>query len=405
MTTVRNDGPSRVWLAVILGLSGACGASQAGSEGPGPEGGAPTHTDRAMAAFEAGRLDEADRESEAAVALDPHDPRAVEIAARVAIALGRSDRALEVLAGAEDAVLTRLRGRARAASGDLAGVAADLAPVDGRPPADGWAAVMLPIARSLPEGARAWVVEGDGEVERPFAAGSPLPVIEVEIDAHTVQALVATSADLAVLDESIRARPGLAETMAFGRISIGNVPVITRDLEPVREQLGVDVRAVLGVDVLLRLCATIDFRGRKVVVRRECAPSAADAAEVRFATFGGSFLAVPVTLEGRVEGFWTLDSAGAFPLAIAETTLDALGLDAAALPPAPNAPDESIRLAEIGSVRIGDVAIEGVPAATGLVPRDLAELAGAPIAGIVGAGLLSGFAVTIDARRRRIVLE
>jgi hypothetical protein len=184
-----------------------------------------------------------------------------------------------------------------------------------------------------------------------------------------------------------------------------DVPAITRDLSPIGEELGVRIDAVLGADVLLRFTTTIDFRERWVVLRREGSEAAAEAPSAPYAMLGG-FLAVEATFDGNVTGWVTLDTAGLFPLAITDAIVTGLGRDLASLPAAPNAPNDTIKILELERIRIGAVEVQGVPAATGLVPADLTELAGVPISGMVGAGMLGEMRVTFEnAPTQRIRFE
>lgn len=395
-------------LALATALTGtACGGGGAASGGgrddaertEGGEAG-PSHAERAVDALARGALDEAARHADQALQLDPTDRAAKEVAARVAFAEGDVDRVIEVLTGETGPVLVRLRARAFARRGDLAATAEALASVDGQEPADGWAAAMLPIARAA-AGKTPYAVEGAPRASLPFVGRAPVPVVEIAIDGRTANALVATSADLTVVDTRVRATAGLASTVALGPITMRDVPVITRDLGPIGEQLGVRVDAVLGVDVLLRFATTIDFRERWVVVRREGSEASADAPSAPFATLGG-FLAVQATFDGDVTGWVTLDTAGVFPVALTDDAVTALGHDLATLETAPNAPSDTIKLLTLERIRIGNVEIAHVPAATGLIPRDLTDLAGVPHSGILGAGLLQQMRLTLTPHPPRL---
>ena len=399
----------RIALAgVLLAACGGAAGQPAGSGDPGP-----TAAQRARAAERAeaarlalveGDLPHARREATAALTLDPAEPAAREVAARVGLAEGRHDDVIAVLEGARRPRLVRLRARAHVRLGNLASAASDLASVEERPPGDGWAEAILPIARAS-AGVAPYEVQGDDVVTLALDPRAPVPVIEIDVDGRSLHALVATSADTTVIDDDVRATAGMADRIAFDSLSVANVPVLSRDLGDISATLGVDLGAVIGTDLLLRLVVTIDGRERRLVLRQRGFEPSADSASVSFATFEGSFLAVPATVNDDASGWYTLDTSGLFPVALGPLGLEALELDPAELEPAPGAPSDEVRMTTLESIRIGDMQMEGVPAVTGIFPADLSELAGAPISGIVGAAVTHQLRVTIDPESRRLYIE
>jgi hypothetical protein len=159
------------------------------------------------------------------------------------------------------------------------------------------------------------------------------------------------------------------------------------------------------MDLMSRFEVTIDGRGRQLVFRRAGTEASDAASQVPYVTFEGTFLAVRVTLNGSIGGWFTLDTSGLFPVALAPDTVTELGLSADDLPAAPNAPSPDVRMTTLETVRFGQVEMSGVPAVTGIVPADLSELAGAPIAGMLGAAMVHQLALTIDSERRLLLIE
>jgi hypothetical protein len=390
-----------------VALAGCGGASASGEPEPADPANAISAEERAedaRAMLVEGRLDEAHAAAVDALSVDPEQPIAREVAARVLLARGEMRETVELLSSARRPRLVRLRARARARLGDYAGVAADLSSVEEREPADGWAEAMLPVARAAPsEGA--FSMSGAARAAIPMDTRAPVPVIPIEVDGRATNALVATSADVTVLDDQIRATPGFAEQIALGELSVRNVPVLSRDLDPIGETLGTEIGAVIGMDLMSRLEVTLDGREREIVFRREGTEASAEASEVPFVAFEATFLAVRATLNGTVDGWFTLDTSGLFPVAIAPDTVEALDLDPESLEPAPGAPSPEIRMTTLERVRFGDVEMAGVPAVTGLVPADLSELAGAPIAGMLGAAMVHQLSLTIAPERRVLLIE
>ena len=351
-----------------------------------------------------GRLDEAHAAAVDALATDPEQPIAREVAARVLLARGEMREAVDLLSSARRPRLVRLRARARARLSDYAGVAADLSSVEEREPADGWAEAMLPVARAAPaEGI--FAISGPARTAVAMDARAPVPVIPITVGGRETNALVATSADVTVLDDQIRGTAGFADELSLGELTVRNVPVLSRDLDAIGEALGTEIGAVIGMDLMSRLEVTLDGREREIVLRREGTEASANASEVPFVAFEATFLAVRATLNGTVEGWFTLDTSGLFPIAIAPDTVEALGVDPESLEAAPGAPSPDIRMTTLERVRFGEVEMSGVPAVTGLVPADLSELAGAPIAGMLGAAMVHQLSVTIAKERRVLLIE
>jgi hypothetical protein len=216
-----------------------------------------------------------------------------------------------------------------------------------------------------------------------MVSGPPVPVVEIAIDGESVRALVSTATDLTVVDDRIADDPKLLDRVELGPIAIGRVPALVRDLDPIERQLGTPIGAVIGLDLLRHFETTIDFAQRWVVVRRE-GTEAGESVSARYATLAGSFLAVYATLD-RTEGWLVIDSAGLFPIALSPAAVSALELDVDSLEAPPSAPAPDVRLTAIDALRISDFELRGVPAVTGLVPRDLDALAGTPLAGMLGA--------------------
>lgn len=394
---------------LLLAVAVACGAARTPHE-PGPGDPAPSDpaalTARAAEALAAGDLEAADDAARAAVeAGGALDARIV--SARVALAYGDHPRVLSLLADATDPIGARLRARALMRTGDLVEAARALEAVDGMEPADGWAAVALPIAR---RGAArdAYRIEGPERAELPMDPRTPVPVATLTLDGEEVAALFATSADLTVVAHDRLEEPGLAGAIGLGDIVVHDVPAIPRDLAPVSEALGVDVGVVVGADLMLRLRATLDGRERRIVLRRRGSEASPDARSVPFVTFDGSFVAVRGELVrpggASTSGWLTVDSSGGFPLAVADAAVAALGLSPADLEAVDGAP-AGVRTFALSRVRLGSIEIEGLPAATGLLSPELSEVAGAAIAGTLGAQVLAQMKVGFDPARRLMMVE
>ena len=391
-------------LLLLAGCGGAGAAAPTGPSGSPDAVSAEQRAEEARTLLVEGRLDEAHATAMQALAADSEQSVAREVAARVLLARGEMRETVELLSDARRPRLVRLRARAKARLDDYAGVASDLRSVEEREPADGWAEAMLPVAREAPS-EPVFAMAGPERAAVSMDARAPVPVIPIEVSGREVKALVATSADVTVLDDQVRATPGFADELSLGEITVSNVPVLVRDLDAIGEALGTEIGAVIGMDLMSRLEVTLDGREREIVFRREGTEASADASQVPFVAFEATFLAVRATLNGSASGWFTLDTSGLFPVAIAPATVEALGLDPDSLEPAPGAPSPDIRVTTLDRVRFGEVEMSGVPAVTGLVPADLSELAGAPIAGMLGAAMVHQLSLTIAPERRVLLIE
>jgi len=460
--TLRRIPSATLWLLSSLGA--ACGGAAAGASGPEDPasepspGSGPEDDDLERARSGYGRGDLVGARDALARVLErrPDDPATRRLAARVAAALGNDEGALALLEGTDDPEMQAMRARLLIRAERLVTVARALAPeLEARAadpaPGDEILEAYLAIARA---GAidDLYVPVGD-RAEVPWAEGVPLPVVDVVLDdGAPSKALVATSADLLVLhagavdrlarfrgddaaeeadagssegpgDGSAADAPpdggpdpgaGEAEPVAggvVGRLRIGDagldrVPFVTRDLSPIAVQLGTPIVAVIGLDLLLELRATLDGPGRRLLIR----PGGWDggarpAGGVPFATFSGAHLAVRARLTDQVGGYMLVDSAGLFPLAVVPQAIDAMGLSPDELTAIPGSPSPDVRQFALPAVRLGDVVLEAVPAITGLAPDTLGPSIGAPIAGLVGQQVLERFTVTLDGDARRLRIE
>lgn len=321
-----------------------------------------------------------------------------EIAARAHLALGRFDRAVRALGGVSDPVLLRLRARAQMALGRWEDAAASLEVAGARErEEDPWAASVLGAVRAARDAEAPYALSGSPRAELPLEP-LPLPVVRVRAGARETLALVATGADLVVVDPSVREASGTLDELDLGGLRVRDVPYVTRSLADVRAALEADVGLVLGHELLLRLSATIDGPGGRLVV--EAAPPARErATSAPFFTPGGAFLVVPVRA-GGAEAWMTLDTGGLFPVALAPEAEAALGLEGLEWREAGD-----LRVAPAPALRFGELVVEELPVVRGLLDAGHARAVGAPSAGSVGWALLGQLRVGLDARERRVRFE
>ncbi|MCZ7682290.1 MAG: hypothetical protein M5U28_27265 [Sandaracinaceae bacterium] len=321
-----------------------------------------------------------------------------EIAGRAHLALGRFDRAERALGGVSDPVLLRLRARAQMGLGRWDDAAASLeAAGASEREEDPWAASVLGAVRAARDAEAPYARAGAARAELALEELA-LPVVRVRADARETLALVATGADLVVVDPSLRDASGTLDELDLGGLRLRDVPYVTRSLADVRSALEAEVGLVLGLDLLLRLSATIDGPGGRLVLHAE-PPAREPATSAPFYTPGGSFLVVPVRA-GEAEAWMTLDTGGLFPVALAPGGDAALGLEGLAWQEAGGA-----SLATAPALRFGALVVEELPVVRGLLDEGHARALGAPSAGSVGWALLGQLRLALDARERRVRFE
>ncbi|MCB9593180.1 MAG: hypothetical protein H6719_10645 [Sandaracinaceae bacterium] len=315
---------------------------------------------------------------------------ALEIAGRAHLAMGHDDAALEALGPATSPHLRRLRARAHLGRGDFAAAAAELEGDD-----DPWAESVRPALAAV-GGRPAYQVRGDA-AELAMEA-LPLPVVRVRVDAVETLAVIATSAELTVLDPSVRAAPGVIDELGLGGVRVGVVPHTVRDLGALREGLGVPIGAVLGLDLLTRLHARIDGPGATLGLSSTASAPSAGATVAAYSTPTGSFLAVAGAVAGQP--VWlTVDSTGVYPVALVPGADEALGLEDAGWEAA-----DGVDVAVV-PVSVGAMRIEGLPVVRGVLDEGHARAVGAPVAGALGWALLAQLVTRFDPERRQLVFE
>lgn len=389
----------------------ACGGGAA-TTGVGPRGGSaaveagPSWSRRAVAAYLEGDLRRAASASANALQLDPADSHALEVAARIALAQLDGGRAVEVLRDARSPVLVRLRARAEVSRGNLAEALSDVESVDGQEPADGWAVAMLPVLRAA-RGRHGYTVSGAAEATLPFASQAPdaLETVSITVDGRAVNALVSTAAGATVVDDSVSPTGTLLGRVALGGLVVENVPAISRNLADVSTAAGVEIGAVIGADLLLRLHATLDGPARAVTFRAASAGApAAGAQQLELFAFEGTLLAVRASINDAPPAFFALDTSAALPIALTARAVHAAGVDPSALQSPPGAP-EGVQLYEVPELHLGGTIVQGVPAVIGVVPDELARIAGTRIDGMLGLFVLGQLIVTFDPEGKSVSLS
>ena len=361
---------------------------------------------RAQASYRSGDFDDASQAAQSAFEAAPSDPDIRMLSARLALARLEYGKAAKLTEGLTSADALGLRGRAHWYAGDVE-AAADALETLLRDPAvkDPWARQIATLARSGGTTRKPFSVEGGlvAAVEMPKAG--PALVVPCELNGEHILALVATGTSEVVIDSNSRKEPAWV-TLRFGdRLEVTDVPAITQDLAPISRQLGGNIKALLGVNVLRRMHATLDRRGDQFVVRRSAPPAPPDGSRVPlwYVRGGGMLLRAALSAKEDGNGAYLVDSAFPFPLSLSDAAWKKAGVDIAKLSSDPNLPN--MRTGPVPTFKLGAFDLPQVPAVQGAPPGPAQQSIDVDLDGVVGSGLLAEFRLTFGDDGRFMWLE
>jgi len=377
-----------------------------GFEGPPPRSAiAEKWQNRAKASFRAGDFDDAAQATESGVQLAPKDVEIRVLAARVALARLDLAKAVKLTEGIDTTDAHAVRGRAFWYQGDVEQAAEELEAMLRDPNVkDPWARDVAKLARRG-QGRHPFAIEGAMLAAIDMPQAGPALLVPCEIEGEQVIAMVSTAVGELVVDSTSRKEAAWLN-LRFGKdLEVKDVPAFTQDLSGISHQLGVPIKAMLGVNLLRHMHVTVDRRGSQFVVRKAEPSAPPDASRVPLYYVRGGGMIVRATLAQKDEGYFPMlvDSSAMFPLAIDESLFRKAGLDPAKLRAEPNLPN--VRTGTLPNLRLGSFDMPGVPA---MQAKDLPELRtqlDMDLGGVVGASLLSVFRITLGDEGRFMWLE
>ncbi|MBI4702969.1 MAG: hypothetical protein HY744_17775 [Deltaproteobacteria bacterium] len=345
-----------------------------------------------------------------ALDLAPGDEQIRVLGARVALARLDLDEALRLLRGLPGSAATALRGRAHWYKGELEAAADQLDQMLSDPDVvDPWARSVSKLARQG-VGRRPYAVAGGllATVDLPRVdPRSPVYVVPLEIDGDAALALVSTGSAEVVLDSAARGEPSWVALRFGGRLEVRDVPALTQDLSGLSRQLGTPIKALLGVNLLRRVNATLDFRGRQFVARSFVPPPPPLASRVSLYYLRGGAMVLGTALGdgpgSRAALF--VDTAMRHAVALDRAGWQKLGVDARTLAVVSSGAEGELREGEVPLMRLGAFDLPGVRAVYGVPVERLERELDVDVDGVVGAGLLSEFRVTFSDGGRLLWLE
>lgn len=361
---------------------------------------------RAKASYAKADLDDAKDASQSALAAAANNVDVKTQAARVHLARLEHQEVIRLLKDVQTTEAYALRGRAHWYSDELEAAAdaleAELADANVK---DEWAKAISKLAR-----------KGNGRKAFQVAGGALAPlemprikawhhVVPVEIDGEPAFALLATSRGELVLDASTRKEPSWVSLRFAERITVKDVPALTEDLSGISKELGVPVKALLGVNLLRRLNLTFDFGGGQFVVRQKTTSPPPNASRLAVAyARGGAMITRVQVKQGASEPVPVLvDSLLMAPFALDAEAWKAAGVETSAFGPSQFLP--GTKEARLPFMRLGAFDVPEIPGVLGPSYAELGQLTGIDVHGALGAALLAGFRCTLTDEGRTMWIE
>jgi hypothetical protein len=380
--------------------------------GPGGDANNPSRTPladkwlaRAQNSYRQGDFEDAQHAGKAALEVAPRDHDIRLINARISLARLEYAQALKLTEGMQSTDAHAIRGRAFWYSGDLE-QAADALEAALRDPAvkDPWAREIAALARRG-TGRHPFQMEGGLVAPVDMPPAGPALVVPCELEGERILAMIATGSGEVIIDSNSR-REAAWVNMKFGdRIEVKDIPALTQDLSGLSRQLGAPVKALLGVNLLRHLHVTFDRRGDQFVVRRSDPPAPPEASRVPLWYVRGGGMMMRATVSPREDGGATLlvDSSQPFLLALNDSVWKKSGFDMRNLRTDPSIPN--LKTGVLPQFRIGGFDLPGVPAVQGASMEPLQQNIDVELGGVMGAGLVSAFRITLGDEGRFAWLE
>ncbi len=405
---LRSLSPLR--FALVLALAGCAAAGPGEAEWP-PL--AKKWFDRAQVSFQAGDVDDAETSVEQALAADRQRPEIRLLAARVALARLQYAKVAELLKGVEGSEASSIRGRALWYAGEVELCADELERLVSDPEVrDPWASEIAKLSRRG-VGRKPFTLSGAmvavSEMPR---VGSAALIIPLEISGKPALALIDTSTAEMKLDSSVSKRTGADwVSLSFGdkadKLVVRDVPALSEDLSGISRRLNTQIDALLGVNLLRHLHATVDFMGGQFVARNFEAPPPpqATAVNLNYVRGGGMLVRGAVgSSAAPIPASLMVDTSQWFPVQLDDGGWSKAGVPLSSLRTIPN--QGALRQGVLPLLRLGAFDMPSVPgvASNDSVKEREAQL-GIELDGVVGSGLFAGFRVTLVDGGRTMWLE
>jgi hypothetical protein len=367
--------------------------------------------DRAKGDYVSANIDDAADEIRSAMQAAPDDAELKIWGGRIALARLEFAEAVRILTGVGTSEARGIRGRAHWYAGEIDAAADELEAMLQDPDVrDPWAKDIAALARRG-AGRKPFQMSGGivAPTEMPRVFRTSL-VVPIEIDGEQGLALIATGTPEVMLDSTTRKEASWVSLRFGGRIEVKDVPARVQDLSAISRQMNAPIKALLGINLLRHLNATIDFTGSQFVVRNYVPPPPPNATRVPLYYFKGGGMVLRSALKAEKDpapASLLVDSVFDYPIALDEAGWKKAGIDVAQLQATPQ--DPKLKQGLVPIVRLGAFDIPGVPGVFGPPPTDrLADIEkglDVDLDGMLGSAMLAEFSVTLTEDGRGMWLE
>lgn len=361
---------------------------------------------RASSDLRVADVEEARDSIEKALSLAPEDEEVRMVAAQVRLAMLDYAEAVKLLKGIKGSKAAGLRGRALWYKGDLEAAADALEEMLNDPDVvDDWAKGVAKLARRG-AGRTPFTLSGGllAAVDMPHVSPTaPYFVVQVEIDGEPGLALVSTRFGEVRLDSATRAEPSWVSLRFGGQFEVQDVPALTHDLNGLSKEIGAPIKAIIGVNLLRHVHATIDWGGHQFVARSFSPPPPPEATRMPLFYAKGSGMLMKCRL-GDKPASMMIDTEMDRPMALDEDGWKKAGVDMKDLTPVPDSPLK-LKGGVVPVLKIGAAEINNVPAVLGGPIKDQEDKLGSDLDGIMGNGLLAFYRITFGDGGRLMWLE
>jgi hypothetical protein len=363
--------------------------------------------DRAGASFRSGDVEDAEYAVGNALRVAGQRTEVRLLAAKIALAQLEYDRVLQLLEGVTTSEARGVRGRALWYSGQVERTADELELLINDPEVrDMWAVDVAKLARRG-GGRKPFQVSGGllAVTEMP-RAGTAALLVPLEVNGEQALGLIATGTAEAVIDSSA-GNDASWISLRFGeRVEVRDVPALARDLSGISRQVNAPVKVLLGVNVLRHLHPTFDFAGSQFVVRtfEPPPPPHATTVKLNYVRGGGMLMRGAFGREQSApQASLLIDTAQSFPLALDDGGWKKAGVNLNTLNRVPNA--TNLRYGLLPMLRLGAFELPEVESVHGAPVEERERKLEMDLDGVVGAGLLAFFRVTLVDGGRTMWLE
>ncbi len=342
-----------------------------------------------------------------ALKMTPDRPEAKVLAGRIELSQLEYAAALARVQGIQTADARALRGRALWYSGDMAAAADALDELLTDPEVrDPWASGVVKLARTG-RGRKPFSISGErlAVIEMPRVSSTSM-VVPVELNGQPVLALIATGSAEVVVDAPESREPSWVSLRFQKRVEVKDVPALTQDLSGLSRELNAPIKVLLGTNLLRHLNVTFDYMGRQFVVRNYEPPPPPGATKLDLAYIrgGGMVVTGQIGLQTEAPRFSLfVDTGRPYPLVLDEPAWEKTNVPATQRKPV--ATMTGVTQAALPQLRLGSYDIGDVTALGGVPFEDLEKALDVELDGLLGAGVLSEFRITLGNGGRSMWIE